>query len=148
MAQNTARHPDFPTCAECLEMGVYIPPMLARIECDVGHRALVAFLQRWGGQEVSIPKSAPDPDKPFAEVLDWLRSDLGFGRWNVPLGIVAARTLVRWQMLARLRAGQSLAQVAHATQCSTRSVSQRKTDFTRRGLLPAPAKALTKETPR
>ena len=148
MAKHPARNPDYPTCAQCLEMGVYVSPMLALIERDVGHAALIDFLLRWGGQEVSIAKKLTGEDTLHADVFDWLHSDLGYGRWAVPRGLVGDRTVTRWHMLRRLRAGQSLAQVARAVGCTTRAVSQRKTDFMRRGLLPAPVKTLTKETDR
>ena len=145
MADTPARNPDYPTFAECLEMGVYVPPMIGEIEAECGHAALVAFLLRWGGQEIHIAKTSAESGAPAAAVLNWLRSDIGYGRWAVPRALVSDRTVIRWHMLRRLRAGQTLSQVAHGVGCTTRSVSNRKTDFTRRGLLPALSKQPSKE---
>ncbi|TDL83901.1 helix-turn-helix domain-containing protein [Meridianimarinicoccus aquatilis] len=145
MADTPARNPEYPTFDECLKMGVHIAPMIGRMEADCGHSVLVAFLLRWGGVELNIPKSAPDEKSPFATVLNWLRRDIGYGAWRVPRALVNDRTVLRWRMLHLLRAGQSLSEVARAVGCTARTVSYRKTDFTRRGLLPSPDLVPTKE---
>lgn len=130
---------DFPTCAQCREMGVPVSDTLARMEAALGHGVLVAFLVRHGGRDIEVPARAPatQPDDDVGRALEWLHRDLGAGRWNVPLGPSSARARFSFAVLRRLRAGRSLAGIAEELGCHTRTVTQRKTHFTRRGLLPA-----------
>ncbi|MCA8878609.1 MAG: hypothetical protein KDA73_01365 [Rhodobacteraceae bacterium] len=132
---------EIPTCAHCREMGLPVSDTLARLETELGHDTLRAFLAAKGGRLVVIPVRAvanADSD-PIAAALDWLRRDVGYGRWEVPLGPMARRARLSWAILTRLRAGRSLATIAGELGCALRTVTNHKTRFTRRGVLPAPA---------
>jgi len=120
-------------------MGLDMPYPLTALEAAIGPRALVAFLLEWGGHEASIQSRPVKPDAPHAAALDWLRREVGYGRWMVPRGPVSDRATAAWETLRRVRAGQSIKAIASAQNCHTRTVSNRKTKFTRLGLLdPAP----------
>ena len=119
-------------------MGFPVTDTLAALEAELGHDVLIAFLTAHGGRVVEIPRLAKPCDDPVARALDWLRREIGHGRWDVPLGPVAGNVRQAWTMLKRLRAGASLRMVAVELGCTGRAVSRRKTIFTRRGLLPAP----------
>lgn len=126
-------------------MGVDMPYPLPELEAEIGHPALVAFLLEWGGHEVGIPSRRVKPGTPHAAALDWLRREVGYGRWMVPRGPVSDRAAAAWETLRRLRAGQSLTEIARAQTCHTRTISNRKTKFTRRGLLDPATQDTTKD---
>lgn len=145
MARTAPETPEYPTCVQCLHMGLDMPYPLAALEAAIGHPALVAFLLEWGGLEVGIPSRPVNPGTPHAAALDWLRREVGYGRWMVPRGPVSDRATAAWETLRRLRAGQSLTEIARAQTCHTRTISNRKTKFTRRGLLDHAAHDATKD---
>ena len=140
MSRDPGSASDFPTCADCRAMGFPVSGTLAALEAALGHDVLIAFLTAHGGRVTEIPARVPATPcgDPVALALDWLRREIGHGRWDVPLGPVAGNVRLAWAMLKRLRAGASLRMVAVELGCSGRTVSRRKTIFTRRGLLPAP----------
>lgn len=148
MEDTFARTPDYSTFDECLEMGCCVSPIIGQIENECGHAVLIAFLLRWGGLEFHITKTPSGDDAAFKPVTEWLRQDIGYGRWMVPRGLVSDRIVTRWRILSRLRAGQSLSQVARGVGCTIRAVSVRKAELIERGLLPAPAKATLKDLTR
>ena len=140
MSRDPGSASDFPTCADCRAMGFAVSGTLAALEADLGHDVLIAFLKAHGGRVTAIParaRATPCGD-PVALAKDWLRRDIGHGRWDVPLGPVSGKARLAWAILTRLRAGGSLAGIAAELGCTGRAVSRRKTIFTRRGLLPAP----------
>lgn len=144
----TPSYPQFPTCAQCAAMGIYIPPVLHRLEARIGHPALVAFLLEKGGQEIGIPvKPLPSDDSdPVSQALEALRQDPGFGRWHVPQGPTSARAELAWGILCRLKAGIPYSRIATDLRCSVRTIGNRKSAFKRRGLLNAPQHLRTPAT--
>ena len=140
MSRDPGSASDFPTCADCRAMGFAVSGTLAALEADLGHDVLIAFLTAHGGRVAEIPiRAAVAPcGDPVARAKDWLRREIGHGRWDVPLGPMAGNAQRAWAILTRLRSGASLAGIAAEIGCTTRNVSRQKTIFTRRGLLPAP----------
>jgi hypothetical protein len=139
MATDPNPHLPFPTCADCVRIGLYIPPFLRDMERDLGHDVLKAFLLAHGGRQLSLRQAAPDvtATDPFGRAEAWLRKAVGFGKITVPKGPAGRAARIAWTTYRMLCDGRSLTQIARATDCHMRSVSNRKKQFAALGLLPA-----------
>ncbi|MGB3313022.1 MAG: helix-turn-helix domain-containing protein [Albidovulum sp.] len=138
MSNDPTPHLLFPTCAECNRIGLpAMPGTLRDMERDLGPHVLRAFLMAHGGREYCVRATVPDTARPgpLGQADDWMRARFGAGRVNIPKGPAAQSARLAWTIFTRLAAGWSLARIAEATGCHTRTVSQRKKLFLDLGVL-------------
>lgn len=118
-------------------MGFDVSPWLERIENEFGHAALISFLLEKGGREIFVRrKNLPQPAGDSTQmILEWLRRELGAGKWVVPLGPIGVRARTAFGILRGLQDGKSLGQLAGELGLHLSTVSRWKSILRRRGLL-------------
>lgn len=130
-----------PTCAQAAGVGIgNIPEVLFDMEDDIGEAATAAFLRRFAGLEISVPrKPAFEDGAEICTALAWINERFGAGNVMIPMGPASALAVARWNAFLLLREGKSLREVARRLGCVTRSVSRHKQKLVELKALPAHA---------
>ena len=121
-----------PTCAQCEAIGIPIPPLYVEMEAALGAVALIDFVTRHGGREVTVPRR---PTSETHEALRWLSEEIGHGKMVMPRGPLARRARVRFAVFQMIRDGYSVPQIARHLDMHIRSISTIKQQLTDLGQL-------------
>lgn len=136
----------YPTCAQCAGIGLdLVPDWQHDLEDDQGFDVLKALITAYGGREMHVLRRQPDnPTDPLDLAQAWLFARFGPGKMMIHLGPLARRNRVAWLIFTMLRDGASLAEIAAATEMTTRTISRHKKRLQDIGALPAPAPSNTR----
>lgn len=140
METDLTPHLLIPTCAQCDEIGLReMPELLCDIEAAFGFDVLKAFLFAYGGGEyyVKVLPTVATKQSDLWPLHLWLKQRLYGGKITIPMGNIALITRVAWTIAMRLREGWSLATIARAVGCDTRTVSMHKKRLIKIGWLRA-----------
>lgn len=140
MQTDLTPHLLIPTCTQCDEIALReMPELLCDIETQFGTALLTEFLFAYGGRQYSVSVRPTEERKASRlwPVHEFMRSRCIAGDISIPMGTVAFTVRLAWTIALRLRDGWSLAEIARAVGCDTRTVSHHKKRLTKIGWLRA-----------
>jgi hypothetical protein len=132
---------DIPTCQQCQKIGVAVPDWMLAVEADLGADRLRAFLRAHAGTSYFIRKDGSEVSRERDPVGHWLYWNIGYDKFNIPLGPMSWQARSAWKIYQLLLTGSPNRQVALQVGCSERHIQKHKKKLKELGLLVAAGSA-------